>query len=359
MITHCSYTGHRVTETRRLVRRPHLHWPRCVVDAVHGKLRWIMRRAFAVAITFVALIVGAPFAAAQTCGSHRLAVQILGSGGPFPSSSASTGYIVWLDGRSVVLVDAGGGVFLRFGESGARIEELEFLAISHLHPDHVSDLPALLWLTGTRSAPLRIAGPSGNQQFPAFANFLSRLIGNNASAFPILSRRSNGSQGGSVPVQAQTVDVARQEPTSLVTGGPLQITALGVPHTAPSLAYRVSVGDASVVFGSDQNGSNPRFISFASRADVLVMHFAISTSARGTIAENHAPPAVVGDVAARVNPRRLVLSHITKPLASDTNGAVYSGYDQATLMTSLSAVRMHYQGLVTMAEDLQCIVVRD
>ena len=310
MITHCSYTGHRVTETRRLVRRPRLHGPRCLVDALHGKLRWIVQRTLAVAITFVTLIVGAPFAAAQTCGSHRLAVQILGSGGPFPSSSASTGYIVWLDGRSAVLVDAGGGVFLRFGESGARIEELEFLAISHLHP-------------------------------------------------AILSRRSNGSQGGSAPVQALTVDVARQEPTSLVTGGPLQITALGVPHTAPSLAYRVSVGDASVVFGSDQNGSNPGFINFASRADVLVMHLAISTIARGTIAENHAPPAVAGDVAARMNPGRLVLSHMTKPLASDTNGAVYSGYDQATLMTSLSAVRMHYQRLVTMAEDLQCIVVRD
>jgi hypothetical protein len=53
------------------------------------------------------------------------------------------------------LVDAGGGTFLRFGEAGGSVEDLDRIAISHLHTDHVADLPALLkggYLTGAASS---------------------------------------------------------------------------------------------------------------------------------------------------------------------------------------------------------------
>ena len=57
---------------------------------------------------------------------------------------ASTGYIVWIDGRSRVLVDTGGGTFLRFGEAGASFVDLDFVGLSHFHTDHSADFPALL-----------------------------------------------------------------------------------------------------------------------------------------------------------------------------------------------------------------------
>ena len=117
--------------------------------------------------SFVAVgivLVSANRASAQSaCSSEPLAVQVLGSGGPNAGGArASTGYLVWRGGRAVVMVDAGGGTFLRFGEAGARLHDLSLLAISHLHPDHVSDLPALLWLSElARQQPLKIAGPTG------------------------------------------------------------------------------------------------------------------------------------------------------------------------------------------------------
>ncbi len=310
--------------------------------------------------TMVILSVGSVTPAiAQTCGPHRVALQILGSGGPFPSSSASTGYVVWLDGRSVVLVDTGGGVFLRFGEAGARIDQLELIAISHLHPDHVSDLPALLWLTGFRDSPLRIVGPSGNDQFPEFTAFLRHLLGERDSAFPILSRRNNTNQGGGAKLKPTTVDVGNPEPTAILTGDQLEVTALGVPHTAPALAYRISTSESSIVFGSDQNGSNPGFIEFARGADVLVMHFPISNNATGGITENHATPAVVGDVAARAQVGHLVLSHLGYPRAGAPNAAVFSASNPTVLAASVEEVKRHYEGPVTIAEDLQCLVLEN
>jgi len=46
--------------------------------------------------------------------AQSISLQILGSGGPEFSQRASSSYIIWVDGKVKVLVDAGGGAFLRF-----------------------------------------------------------------------------------------------------------------------------------------------------------------------------------------------------------------------------------------------------
>src|SRR6185503_474363 len=136
----------------------------------------------------VALISATRALAQSACSSEPLAVQVVGSGGPNAGSTrASAGYLVWRGGRAVVMVDAGGGTFLRFGEAGARLQDLSLLAISHLHPDHVSDLPALLWLSElARQQPLKIAGPTGAGAFPSIDAFIRRLFDTSSGAFPIL-----------------------------------------------------------------------------------------------------------------------------------------------------------------------------
>jgi len=61
--------------------------------------------------------------------------------------------------------------------------------------------------------------------------------------------------------------------------------------------------------GSDQNGSDERFTSFAAGADVLIMHFGLSARAPDPLAQLHARPAAVGQVAQKAKAKRLVLSH--------------------------------------------------
>ena len=113
-----------------------------------------------------ALVMGAP-AFAECRG--RFAVEVLGSGGPLADDSrASAGYLVWVDGEAKLLIDAGGGVFLRFGEAGAKLENLDAILISHFHADHVADLAAILksgFFEG-RTRELTLAGPAGNDHFP-------------------------------------------------------------------------------------------------------------------------------------------------------------------------------------------------
>ena len=84
--------------------------------------------------------------AAQSCTGNPVTVQILGSGGPRVNPDrASASYLLWIGSQAKVLVDTGGGSYLRFGQSRAQLADLSLVVISHLHPDHVADLPAILW----------------------------------------------------------------------------------------------------------------------------------------------------------------------------------------------------------------------
>src|SRR5215471_10365459 len=104
-------------------------------------------------------------ASAQSCAGSGLAVQVLGSGGPqIKPDRASASYLLWADDKAKVLIDMGGGAFFRFGQAQAKFTDLAMMGVSHLHPDHISDLPALLWGGRmVRKEPLPIAGPSGNE----------------------------------------------------------------------------------------------------------------------------------------------------------------------------------------------------
>ena len=307
-----------------------------------------------------------PAVAQDLCGDASLAVQVLGSGGPFAGSGrASTSYLVWREGRAVVMVDVGGGAFLRFGEAGARLHDLQLLAISHLHPDHVADLPGLLWLSdAARDRPLAVVGPSGGGAFPDIETFLTRLFDPEDGAFPVL--------GGVVGLQGRgaRLDVTvvpsdfpiPRAPMVVFSDDDLEVRAMGVPHSGagtadvatPSLAYRVDVGGRSVVFSSDQNGGDTRFLEFAHDVDLLVMHLAASDEAPPAIQDLHATPTVVGRIARQARVGRLVLSHIIETPVGYATPEVFSGYQ---LEENVARVRRMYPGPVEVASDLQCFVL--
>ena len=116
------------------------------------------------------------------------------------------------------------------------------------------------------------------------------------------------------------------------------MTALGIPHgNIPALAYRVQTRNVSIVFSTDQTGTNPRFIEFAQGANVLVMHFATAASD----SPFHASPVVVGRVARDAGVKRVILSHI----------------GQFDLEPAIAELKKFYTGPLTLGADLQCTSV--
>jgi hypothetical protein len=81
-------------------------------------------------------------ALAQSCTGNPVAVQILGSGAPgFVKDRANTSYVLWIGPQAKILVDAGGGAYVRFGQAQAKFSDLSMILVSHLHPDHAADFP--------------------------------------------------------------------------------------------------------------------------------------------------------------------------------------------------------------------------
>jgi ribonuclease BN (tRNA processing enzyme) len=301
-------------------------------------------------IRVIALITSAAvFSVACTRNSSSCApgdgvmLQILGSGGPIADDNrASSGYLVWIDGESRVLIDAGGGTFLRFGEAGASFSALDFVGLSHLHTDHSADFPALL-KSGSfsdRDRPLPIAGPDGDGVFPGLKDHLRAMLNADSGAYAYLSGFLDGRND--TPMLTSR-EVAAGGPAVVHTSEELSIDALHVPHgIVPAVAFRVKIGDQTVVFASDQNGDDPAFIDFAKGASILVMHMVVPEDVTGVGRRLHAPPSVIGDIAAKTAPGKLVLSHFMARSLRD-------------LEQNLGIVRGRYKGEVIVAEDLACV----
>jgi ribonuclease BN (tRNA processing enzyme) len=286
-----------------------------------------------------------PAHADQGCESEgRVVLQVLGSGGPIADDGrASTGYLVWVDGRSRALIDTGGGTFLRFGEAGASFEDLDFVGLSHLHTDHSADFPALI-KSGNfspRKRALPVAGPSGDGPFPGLESYLESMFGG-GGAYAYLGDFLKGTSGKPMLVPRE---IERGEPVVAYVGDRLRVEALRVPHAiVPTVAFRVSVDDVSLVFSSDQNGSDPAFVGFARDANLLVMHMVVPEGVTGVGRKLHAPPSVIGEIAAAAEPGKLVLSH-------------FMARSLAALDDNVALVEERYDGDVALAEDLACIAV--
>ena len=280
-------------------------------------------------VTLIVLPVFAQEEGAKNCGANDFALQILGSGGPFGNGRASAGYLLWIDGQSRIMIDAGGGTFAHFGEAGANIADLQLLAISHFHPDHSAELPALLW---PQNGQLTIVGPSGDKAFPSIAEFIDGLFGIDG-VFRILNDR----------FQFRTIEVdINDEASEILNERSVVVRSLGVPHgDVPALGFRVEVGGRSIAFSSDQNGTDPSFVEFVKDVDLLVVHFAGNEDGSGR-ADLHAKPSVWGKIANEAKVGRLILSHLSMNQNFESN---------------LVALKAVYSGPLTIAEDLMCMSV--
>ncbi|MFV9972431.1 MAG: hypothetical protein AB8V41_02700 [Francisella endosymbiont of Hyalomma asiaticum] len=91
---------------------------------------------------------------------------------------ASAVDVIWLDGKSNILIDACGGTYLRFGQSGTCLEDLEIINMTHFHADHSADLLAILKgaYFSDRKTSLPLSGPIHGGFFPSATEFLNMML---------------------------------------------------------------------------------------------------------------------------------------------------------------------------------------
>ena len=310
--------------------------------------------AFSLVIFFLLGCAFLPAAAAQSCGAQGVAVQVLGSGGPeLQDKRASSSYLVWENGQARVLIDAGGGSALRFGESGAQMSQLDAILFSHFHVDHSGDFAALIkssWFED-RKRPLPVYGPPGNDFMPATTEFVSDFFGPKRGAYRYLSELYAPEEEGSYKIQPHNV-AAGATPVAVFRSGDISASAVRVVHGGvPALAWRIEIGGVGgiagkiIVFSGDTNGEGPGQVRLATGADLFIAHNAVPEGAAGVERRLHMPPSVIGQIAADAKVKRLVLSHrMLRTLGKEEQ--------------TQSEIRKRYSGPITFANDLDCFPVR-
>jgi ribonuclease BN (tRNA processing enzyme) len=286
-------------------------------------------------------------AAAQSCGSKGIVLQVLGSGGPeLQDKRASSSYLIWEDGQARVLVDAGGGSALRFGESGAQMSQLDVILFSHFHVDHSGDFPVLIkssWFED-RKRPLPVYGPEGNDFMPSTVEFVYVFFGDKHGAFRYLSELLEPREEGDYKLQPHNV-VGSAKPAEVFRRGNITAQAVRVVHGGvPALAWRVEMGGKTIVFSGDTNGGGAGLPQLAANADLFVAHNAVPEGVTGVERNLHMPPSVVGQIAGGAHVKNLVLSHrMLRTLGKESQ--------------TQSEIEKKFSGPLKFANDLDCFPV--
>jgi ribonuclease BN (tRNA processing enzyme) len=287
---------------------------------------------------------------AQSCGATGLAVQVLGSGGPeMQDKRASTSYLIWDRGKARVIVDAGGGSALRFGESGAQMSDLDAVLFSHFHVDHSGDFPSLVFSSWfeDRNRPLPVYGPPGNEYMPSTTEFVRDLFSEPHGAWRYLSELVGPSAKGTYTLEPHDV-AAGPTPALVFRNSEMAVYAVRVTHGAfPALAWRVEMDGKRIVFSGDTNGDGEGLTQLASDADLFIAHNAVPEGAAGVERRLHMPPSVIGTTAANAHVKRLVLSHrMLRTLGKEKESETQA------------EIRKRYAGPLEFTNDLDCFAVK-
>ena len=257
--------------------------------------------------------------------SDKLSVTILGSGTCVPSLKRSSCSVLIKTGANILLFDSGAGTMRRLLETGNGIHDVSFVFYSHFHPDHTGELASFLFSNkypdgSHRKLPLTLAAGRG---FSEFFNNLKRVYG---QWIELDSGLLNIVEFDNTRGDARQYD-------------DFKVETLPMEHNPESIAYRITgPGGVSVVYSGDTDYSN-NLITLSQDADLLICESALPDELK---VKGHLTPSRAGEIAARANVAKLVLTHF---------------YPECDGVDIERECRKTYAGPLVLAEDLMEIEI--
>jgi len=312
-----------------------------------GQLVYVLKSLTRILALLVATCAGAQFAVAQTPPAP-LELMVLGSGGPGAVGRAASCYLVLIDGKARILVDAGPGAFARLGEARLSLSNTDIVLLTHLHVDHAGELPGLFKaraVSAGDSVVFKVWGPAGTGErhegayFPSTSRFLDLLFGK-TGAFAYL-------RDFAAPISLQSHDIpatVQLNPVPLVVfneDGLLIRTIAGHHGDAPAVIYRIDYAGKSITFSGDIDAKGlPGLRTIAAGSDLLVFNSVVldPPGSPAILYTLHTPPRAIGELSRDAGVHSLLLSHIS-PAVEEYQGAV------------LDSIKRSYRGPVRVAAD--------
>ncbi len=244
-------------------------------------------------------------------------------------------------GEQTLFFDCGRAASMRLAQAGVVAECVDRLFLTHLHFDHVCDVPYFVfvgWNNG-RANVLQLYGPEGTQPFA------ERLI-RPPFEQDIASRMGHGKELFGLEPQVHEV----REVGTFLQEEDYVVAAAFTDHAhMPSLAYRVDVGARRVIITGD---GQPRadFIEFCRGADLLV----IECSGTAEFLKEqpwgawHITPPEIAALASEAEVKRVLIKHLViEDITGDLQAAERMGEE----------IRAGFTGEVLVGEDMLEVVL--
>jgi ribonuclease Z len=293
---------------------------------------------------------------------ERFEIVFLGTGSPLPSADRCGAGQVVVAGDTHVLVDCGWGAARRLVPSGVRPNVIDVALFTHMHTDHMTDVPDFLFQRWTQGAtvPLRVFGPEGTQEMiDGFLMALRRDIGFR------LAHHGDKLHPDGIRVEVTELPVSPNPVQFLALGG-LRFERFEVDHfpVVPAFGYRASFDGRTVVLSGDTSYC-ASLEEAAAGADMLVceaMNAPMMTQMIGMlkvagreresglmsdVPSYHISTDEIAGLAARAGVGEVLLSHIIPPIPNDAAR-------ETEFMAGMSDL---FKGPVRVARDMQRVPV--
>ena len=281
----------------------------------------------------------------------EIRVTILGSGDPFVKrgqASASVLIEVGNEQHDFFFFDLGSGALANFDGLQLPVTATTKVFLTHLHADHMGDLPTLLGSLAKsgRRDPAEVWGPTGETKKLGTLAFAQHLDA--AMAWDYLSMNGHPGQSGSRLIPTE---VPYDKPATVYERNGVKISSFPVIHILNgAVGYRLDYKGSSVVFTGDTRPSKTTLEACKGGVDLLIHEtfpsatvFAKKASvteeqANMVVNESHTSPAMAGKVFKRAGARMSVMWHLV--------------VDHETVGPAYQEMRSQYDGPVTIAQDL-------
>lgn len=273
----------------------------------------------------------------------RTQVVLLGTGTPNADPERSGPALAIVVNNNPYLVDAGPGVVRRAaaaqraGIKGLAVENLRRAFITHLHSDHTTGYPDLIFTPGVlgRSDTLHVFGP------PGLDDMTRHLM---AAYAQDLQVRLEGLEPANPA--GYVVETHEVEPGVVYSDEQVRVIAFKVDHGSwpVALGYRFETPDGVIVVSGDTRFS-PNLIQHSRGADILI-HEVYSQAGFDSRppdwqryhAASHTSTVDLARIANQVRPGQLILYH-----------QLFWGVTEEEL---LAEIRSLYNGIVVSGNDL-------
>ena len=255
-----------------------------------------------------------------------LSAAVCGSRSPLPSPGRAETCILISAGEDLFVVDIGDGSNDNLRSWNINFRNIEAVLITHLHSDHIADLPGLhqnAWVVGERSSKLKVFGPEGIDQFTQGIEM--------AYAHDYVFR--NEHHGDLIaPLQFAGFDtrVIDLNNPVIFDNGELKITAFKVIHEPiePALGFRFEYKGRSIVISGDtsytqtviDNSMNADVLFHEAQANHMLAIMEESLRSRGAdllatvlddITTYHTTLVEAAEIANEANVKKLFFYHLT------------------------------------------------